>query len=76
MSIEDRAQEHEAHMWEVNNRPRERKMFKPGERGYGPAECLECEETMPDVRRADGRELCTACQNAADRRKKLLGSAR
>ncbi|WP_208446976.1 hypothetical protein [Burkholderia anthina] len=75
MSQEDRAQELEATMWAVNNRPRTApKEIAPGEPGYGPAECDECEDAMPPERRARGKQLCTTCQSARERRQRLLGA--
>ena len=63
MSIEDRAQEHEILIWERNNRTRPpAPTFGPGDPGYGPAECQECEDPMPDLRRQMGKLLCTGCQ--------------
>ena len=66
MSLEDKAQEHEAQVWSINNRPREVVTYQPGDPGYGPAECSKCGEDMPLVRRADGRKLCTPCQSALE----------
>lgn len=67
MSIEDRAQEHEAQEWAIINRPREAaSRFEPGAKGYGPAECEECEREMHQVRRAYGFRLCTQCQSARE----------
>lgn len=69
MSIEDRAQEHEAQMWEKINQPRQQQpTFSPGEAGYGPAECNECGDDMPDVRRGYGYSICTACQSTHEER--------
>lgn len=68
MSIEDRAQEAEAAEWERNNRPRRGiRIFSPSEPGYGPELCLECEDDMPDVRRAYGYNLCTECATERER---------
>lgn len=61
MSIEDKAQEHEAAIWEQNNRAREVTRFLPSERGYGPAECVDCGADMHKVRRSYGFTRCTAC---------------
>lgn len=66
MSLEDKAQEHEAAIWAQNNRPREVKAFKPGEPGYGPAECVDCEREMHKVRRGYGFIRCTACASALE----------
>lgn len=71
MSIEDKAQELEAEMWARNNRGRpEPKTFAPGDAGYGPQECDECLDEMPDLRRQYGFKLCTACQSAVEERKR------
>lgn len=68
MSLEDRAQEHEAVEWAARNasRPAPR-LFEPGQEGYGPAFCEECQSTMPALRRAHGWVLCTSCQSAVER---------
>ena len=63
MSIEDRAQDHEATEWAARNAPRApAAQFTPGQPGYGPQYCDECGSTMPALRRANGWDLCTACQ--------------
>lgn len=62
MSTEDKAQELEAAMWEHNNRTRDPlPTYSTTDAGYGPAECEECGDDMPDVRRASGYRLCTPC---------------
>lgn len=67
MSIEDKAQDHEAAEWEHRNAPPPpRPTFKPGDAGYGPKECDECESTMPPLRRANGWVLCTRCQSLVE----------
>ena len=66
MSIEDAAQEHEAQVWSIINRPRQVVTYKPGETGYGPEDCPKCGDEMHPVRRADGRKLCTPCQSALE----------
>lgn len=67
MNLEDRAQEHEAKMWELANKPREAApTYEPGEPGYGPEFCPSCDATMPDLRRRDGRLRCTSCQSALE----------
>lgn len=72
MSEADRAQELEARDWEYNNRPRTpSRLFAPHEKGYGLAECSECGEDMPPLRRAMGREMCTDCTSAHERRGKI-----
>jgi len=72
MSLDDVAQEFEAAEWERRNAPRpERPTYKPGDALYGPAECYQCPEPLPELRRAMGCQLCTACQTIEERRKKL-----
>ena len=68
MSIEDRAQEHEAHIWEINNMRRKvgPPPAKPGDADYGPEECEECGDTMHPVRRSYRFILCTSCQTARE----------
>lgn len=63
MSIEDRAQDHEAHEWAIRNLHRKElpPAAAPGEPGYGPEECDECGAEMPAVRRSYGFRMCTAC---------------
>ena len=71
MSIEDKAQEHEAMIWAQNNAGREvQPIIKPGEPGYGPEECIDCDEKMPAVRRAYGFKRCTACASALEPRRR------
>jgi hypothetical protein len=73
MSQEDRAQDEEVFQWEMLNRPRTpAPVFKPGEDGYGPALCAnpECEDDLPDLRRAMGKRFCTECQGLAEQRAK------
>lgn len=68
MSLEDKAQEHEAKEWELRNTRRpEQPTYKPGEPGYGPEECQECDADMPAKRREYGYRLCTACATEAER---------
>ena len=66
MSLEDKAQEHEAAEWAIRNRPRAVRTFNPGEDGYGPEECAECGDAMHPVRRGHGFKLCTSCQSARE----------
>lgn len=68
MSIEDKAQEHEATQWAALNMNRNGlpPMKKPGEPGYGPEECTNCGAEMPALRRANGWILCTACQSLVE----------
>jgi RNA polymerase-binding transcription factor DksA len=68
MSIEEKAQELECAEWEARNAPRPtRPTFRPGEPGYGPEECAECDDPMPDLRRTMGCHLCAPCQTAYER---------
>jgi hypothetical protein len=68
MSLEDRAQDHEAWIWEMNNGPRTKKrVFTPQDPEYGPEVCAECEDDMPECRRAYGYRLCVACATAAEK---------
>lgn len=68
MSLEDKAQEHEAAEWLARNTRRpEKPTYQPGEAGYGPEECEECLSVMPPLRRANGWVLCTGCQSAVER---------
>lgn len=71
MSIEDKAQEHEAAEWAAINMNRKGlpPLKKPGDPGYGPAECDECGAEMPALRRANGWVLCTSCQTQVERGK-------
>lgn len=73
MSIEDRAQDHELAEWERNNRAREVVVYKPGDPGYGPGECDECGDDMPDVRRGYGFRLCVPCTEYLERIRALRG---
>lgn len=71
MSFDDKAQEHEALEWAQINAPRKpQPTYKPGEPGYGPSECTECGEPMPELRRIDGRKLCTCCASALETRRR------
>jgi hypothetical protein len=82
MSQEDRAQDHEAMDWALNNRPRDAApMFAECDKGYGPATCNgrekrtgpgvqledDCGNELPPLRRAMGRHLCVACQDLLER---------
>jgi len=70
MSIEDKAQEHEAREWALRNAPRpEQRIYEPGEPGYGPALCVDCEDDMPAVRRSYGYCLCVQCKSQQERRR-------
>lgn len=63
MSMEDEAQRIELMMWERNNAPRPAPVkYEPGQPGYGPAECDECGEPMPEARRAHGFVVCVPCK--------------
>lgn len=68
MSIEDRAQDHEATEWAARNAPRAAAaQHQPSDPGYGPKYCDECESVMPALRRANGWRLCTSCQGHVER---------
>lgn len=67
MSIEDRAQEHEAQMWAIHNRAREVVRHQPGDPGYGPEECESCGAEMHPVRRGHGFKICVDCATLAER---------
>ena len=68
MSMEDQAHEREVAEWAARNAPRTpRPTFEPGQKGYGPKYCEECESEMPELRRANGWRLCTGCQSAVER---------
>lgn len=72
MSEADRAQEVEARDWEHNNRPRAPlPVFTPKDKGYGPAECVECGDEMPELRRSMGCEMCTDCTSIRERKTKM-----
>lgn len=67
MEIEEAAQEHEAREWEARNKARTPEpIYQPADPGYGPAECVECDEEMPAQRRAYGYHLCTKCKSARE----------
>jgi len=67
MSLEDKAQEYEAKEWEARNAPRPQlPTYAPGDPGYGPKECYQCDGVVHPVRRANGWRLCTACQSARE----------
>ena len=68
MSDEDRAQEIELREWERNNQTRPAPVkYGPGDIGYGPAECVSCDDSMPVARREHGFDLCVACKTAAEK---------
>ena len=70
MSIEDKAQEHEIAEWARRNAPRPGPLkYEPGEPGYGPALCVECDAEMPEVRRSYGYRLCVDCKSLQERRR-------
>jgi RNA polymerase-binding transcription factor DksA len=71
MSEADRAQEVEALDWAHNNRPRKPlPVFAPHDKGYGPAECVECGDSMPALRREMGCSMCTECTDFMEQRQK------
>lgn len=69
MSIEDRAQEHEAQQWELRNLNRKTlpPPAAPADADYGPAECEECGADMPPLRRAWRCITCVPCTAQAER---------
>lgn len=68
MSDEDRAQEVELREWMMNNRSRQEPvMYEPGQPGYGPEQCDECDTIMPPVRRAHGFTLCVPCKTISEK---------
>jgi hypothetical protein len=70
MEIEEQAQIHEAKEWEERNKARpERKVYAPGEDGYGREFCIECESQMPPLRRSMGCMRCTSCTEFFDKQK-------
>lgn len=69
MSHADDAQRIELLMWEKNNAPRpEPVKYAPGDDGYGPEFCDECDEVMPDARREHGYAICVPCKSAEEDR--------
>lgn len=69
MSLEDKAQDHEAMIWAQNNMPRDVVKYQPGEAGYGPSECIDCWDEMHPVRRSYGFTRCVKCASALERRR-------
>lgn len=69
MSLEDKAQEHEAQQWELRNIHRKAlpPPAAPGDHDYGPALCDDCEAPMPPLRRAWRLSMCTACTTEVER---------
>ena len=70
MSVEDKAQEQELLVWQRNNVARTVTRYAPGDPGYGPADCNDCQDDMPEVRRIDGRQRCTPCQSIIERKRR------
>lgn len=67
MSQEDHAQELELREWERNNAGRPAPVkYQPGDHGYGPAQCVSCDDDLPAVRREHGFDLCVPCKTAAE----------
>jgi RNA polymerase-binding transcription factor DksA len=64
MALEDQAQDHEIREWEYRNvnRRTEPAALKPTDPKYGPEECEECGDEMPETRRASGYHFCTVCR--------------
>lgn len=44
-----------------------------GQVAYGPPECTECAEDMPEARRRLGMIICIECAVLSEKRQKLLG---
>lgn len=73
MSNEDIAQDVELAEWRRRNELRRpQPIFKTGDAGYGPELCSneDCEDIMPESRRADGCALCTSCAELQERHQK------
>lgn len=69
MSLEDKAQEQEIALWEIINKPSPKPAkYEPGDPGYGPPECEDCEAVMHVVRRGYGFKKCVDCQSLLERR--------
>lgn len=64
MSEEELAQVIELREWEHNNRSRGAPVrYAPDDPGYGPEECVRCDEDMPMARRAHGFQICVSCKS-------------
>ena len=65
----DVAQAIELRQWEFNNQaPVERKLvYCETDPEFGPAECIECGDDMPMVRRQYGFKICVACKTKRER---------
>lgn len=67
MSDEDKSIENEMLLWSIANKPKQQQVkFEPGSPGYGPAECDECGNDMPTVRRAYGYTECVGCASVRE----------
>ena len=67
MSDEDKAIERELMHWELTNKPKHNKVkFEPEHPEYGPEECDECGNEMPEPRRAWGFRECVECATARE----------
>lgn len=70
MTLEDAAQEHEARLWEQNNRARVvGRQLTPADAAYGPESCSDCDDLMPPIRRSYGFSRCTECQTEIERQR-------
>ena len=69
MSIEEKAQEHEAQVWMLNNSRPAFVIYQPGEAGYGQEFCRDCGADMHPVRRSHGFTTCTPCASARETRR-------
>lgn len=51
----------------TNERGYSKHKFTPDEKGYGPAQCVECDNDMHVARREYGFSLCVPCKEFADK---------
>ncbi len=63
MRIEDQASDLEI----VQREEAEQAIRRKVPRGYGPPECRECGEEIPDARRAMGYSTCVPCQEQIEK---------
>lgn len=69
MSLEDKAQEHDAQVWTINNTRPPIVISQPGEPGYGQEFCRKCGDDVHPVRRSYGFNFCTPCASAAEKKR-------
>lgn len=71
MSLEDRAQDHEATLWSMrNDAVRKPVRYCPLDTGYGQQDCTECGDAVGIPRRELGFSICFDCASAAEKSKK------